>query len=194
MFAFCPHCTHTWSIESFTEQYLKEGICVPGMNNYREDGILRLKAKAIEYQKSDADEPIQSYIVQAGYNMHLHTRTSCFGKGKPQQNTASTTNTTVNTQNGPSANLSDGTQNDTSANFSDHWPTVCTQLEYSPKLGLRYAITGQNKSRLVLPCEVEYKPFAVLCPCGPYTYATEISATCPTTIGLWRSSHLSCYY
>ena len=80
-FAYCKHCLYCWTNEEFVESYLVHGVRVPGLTAYPEVKTRRLKAMAIEYQKSDPGSfALDSCVVDAGYSHHVHAATSCFGK------------------------------------------------------------------------------------------------------------------
>lgn len=82
-FADCPHCTFSWTNEELIESYLVCGVKVPGLTEYPDQRTKRLKAMAIEYQKSPHGSPeMNSVIVDAAYNHHIHAPSSCFGKRK----------------------------------------------------------------------------------------------------------------
>ena len=83
-FADCPHCKYYWTNEELIESYLVHGVKVPGLTAYP-DQAKRLKAMAIEYQKSPPNSTqMEAYIVDAGYNHHIHAPSSCFGKTKSE--------------------------------------------------------------------------------------------------------------
>ena len=83
MFAFCPHCAKFWTNTEFVGSYLMHGVKVPRLTSYPDHKTRRLKASAMEYQKSQpGEDPMDSSIVNAAYNHHIHANPSCFGKGQ----------------------------------------------------------------------------------------------------------------
>jgi hypothetical protein len=83
MFAYCPECTMSWTNEEFVASYLMNGVKVPGMTAFPDIGVRRLKAMCIEHQK-EIGGSIDSTIVDAAYNHHIHTN-SCFTCQKEKQ-------------------------------------------------------------------------------------------------------------
>ena len=82
-FADCPHCGYYWTNEELIGAYLLKGRKVPGLTSYPDQHTKRLKAMAVEYQKSPASSPeLPGYIIDAAYNHHIHAPTSCFGSNK----------------------------------------------------------------------------------------------------------------
>jgi hypothetical protein len=80
MLAYCPHCTVSWTSEQLVESFLKTIVKVPGLTEFPDGTAKRLKAMAVEYQKSGIHgRLLNSCIVDASYNFHCHTN-SCFGK------------------------------------------------------------------------------------------------------------------
>ena len=65
MFAYCPHCTKTWTSPELVESYLINKAKVPGLTEYPEQTTRRLKAMAVEYQKSGSDVSLAPCIVDA---------------------------------------------------------------------------------------------------------------------------------
>ena len=81
MFAYCPKCTKSWTITQFVEAYLKNRNLVQGLTAFPDNKVRRLKAMAVEHQRSDtANNRDVSVIVEAAYNLHCHNRASCFNK------------------------------------------------------------------------------------------------------------------
>ena len=78
VFATCPHCTMSWTSEELLESYLIYGIKVPGLTDFPDRNSKRLKAMAVEHQKTG--DPIDPTVIDATYNHHGHTSASCFGK------------------------------------------------------------------------------------------------------------------
>jgi len=78
--AHCPHCTMTWTSSELVESYLLNKVKVPGLTKFPDNESRRLKAKAVEYQKSGAMSSLSGSIIDAAYNHHCHTNSSCFGK------------------------------------------------------------------------------------------------------------------
>ena len=76
MFAYCPDCTMSWTNEEFVASYLLNGIIVPGLTDYPDLGVRRLKAMCVEHQKEIGGN-IDKVIVDAAYNHHVHTK-GCF--------------------------------------------------------------------------------------------------------------------
>ena len=76
MFAYCPHCTMSWTNEEFIESYLIHGVEVPGLTHYSDNRVRRLKAMAVEFQK-DSSTHIDSVVIDAAYNHHIHIK-ACF--------------------------------------------------------------------------------------------------------------------
>ena len=80
MFAYCPHCTKSWTNAELVEDYLKNAVKVRNFQSYTDsNSSRRLKSLCLEYQKSENDGFIRPEIVGAAYNIHIHTF-SCFGK------------------------------------------------------------------------------------------------------------------
>ena len=77
-FAYCPQCTKSWTNEQFIESFLKNEVKVPNLTQYPDRTVRRLKAMAVEYQKSEANTFLDERIIAAAYNHHIHARTSCF--------------------------------------------------------------------------------------------------------------------
>ena len=73
-FAYCPHCTKTWTNEEFIESYLMNVVKVPGLTCYPDNNVKRLKAMAVRHQKEGNITPV---VIDAGSNLHGHTW-SCF--------------------------------------------------------------------------------------------------------------------
>lgn len=82
IFAYCRHCTKVWTSEELVESYLINKAQVPGLTRYPDTVTRRLKAMAVEYQKSRGDGALASCIIEAAYNYHSHTTSSCFGKAE----------------------------------------------------------------------------------------------------------------
>jgi hypothetical protein len=79
-YAYCPHCATTWSSNELLESYLINGAKVPSLTAFPESEVRRLKAMAVEHQKSnDGEEAVPCWIINAAYNHHIHTK-SCFDK------------------------------------------------------------------------------------------------------------------
>jgi hypothetical protein len=87
IFAYCRHCTKVWTSEELVESYLINKAQVPGLTRYPDTVTRRLKAMAVEYQKSRGDGALASCIIEAAYNYHSHTTSSCFGKAEKIQDT-----------------------------------------------------------------------------------------------------------
>jgi hypothetical protein len=83
MFASCPHCSKSWTYEELVKDYLMYNVKDGGLLASRGEGdyMERMRAKAMEYQKLPGQHRIQSYVIEAGYNLHKHT-TSCFKRGQ----------------------------------------------------------------------------------------------------------------
>ena len=80
MFAFCPHCTKSWTNSEFVASYLVNHAQVPGLSNFPDGPPRRLKAMAVEYQqKGPACDFSIGAVVEGAYNLHGHTFPSCFG-------------------------------------------------------------------------------------------------------------------
>ena len=79
MFATCPHCPKSWKYEELVKDYIFYNVKDKGFVVCEGEGdlMLRMKAKTLEYQKTKEQQNIPSYIIEAGYNLHLHTN-SCF--------------------------------------------------------------------------------------------------------------------
>jgi len=81
MFAYCPHCTTSWTNTEFAASYLVNCAKVPGLSIFPDGPPRRLKAMAVEYQQRGSTSGFDiSTVVEGGYNLHLHTAASCFGK------------------------------------------------------------------------------------------------------------------
>lgn len=79
-FAYCPHCTHSWTAESLIENYLINSKKIPGLTEYP-DHVRRLKAMAVQFQRQRGIyKDLPECIVDAAYNTHLHQNKSCFAK------------------------------------------------------------------------------------------------------------------
>lgn len=76
MFAYCPQCTKSWTNEEFVKSYLVNAIKVPGLTAFPDTRVRRLKAMAVKYQM-DLARNIDPIIIDAAYNLHIHTK-SCF--------------------------------------------------------------------------------------------------------------------
>jgi hypothetical protein len=87
IFAYCQHCTKVWTSEELVESYLINKAKVPGLTRYPDTVTRRLKAMAVEYQKNRGDGALASCIIEAAYNYHSHTTSSCFGKAEKIQDT-----------------------------------------------------------------------------------------------------------
>lgn len=70
----------TWTSSELVESYLLNKVKVPGLTKFPDNESRRLKAKAVEYQKSGAMSSLSGSIIDAAYNHHCHTNSSCFGK------------------------------------------------------------------------------------------------------------------
>jgi ATP-dependent DNA helicase PIF1 len=86
-FAKCPHCTMTWTNTEFVESYLKHYIKVPRLSSFPDVHVNRLKAMAVEHQRSTAEGEHAKTVIEAAYNLHMHNKNSCFsnvatGKGE----------------------------------------------------------------------------------------------------------------
>ena len=82
-FAICPHCLKAWTVEEVINDYLIHGIGVPNLSEWPEDTIHRLKAMCVQHQRDSApDTAMPVWAVEAAYNVHRHTRKSCFKKRK----------------------------------------------------------------------------------------------------------------
>jgi hypothetical protein len=68
------------------ESYLINKAKVPGLTQFPDGTTRRLKAMALEYQKSGVNgslsESLAGCVVDAAYNYHSHTNSSCFGKSE----------------------------------------------------------------------------------------------------------------
>ena len=90
VFAKCPHCEKTWTNAELVESYLINGVQVPGLKQYPDNSVRRLKALAMEYQRVEgAAPPLNSVIFNAAWNHHIHAKSSCFGN-LSQQSKSST--------------------------------------------------------------------------------------------------------
>jgi hypothetical protein len=85
MFAYCPHCTKTWTSAELVESYLINKAKISGLTEYPDQATRRLKAMAVEYQKSTDDVFLAPCNVDAAYNHHFHTSSSCFGETAKMQ-------------------------------------------------------------------------------------------------------------
>jgi len=84
-FADCHHCGHRWTNKELVESYLIFGSKIEGVKKYPDD-CNRLKAMAVEYQKSKAGSPpLAREIIEAGYNHHVHAGKSQAAKKKSGQ-------------------------------------------------------------------------------------------------------------
>ena len=91
MFAYCPHCAKFWTNPEMVESYLLHGAQVPGLTGYPDHKIRRLKAMALEHQKSaPGEDPMEPCIINAAYNHHIHANSSCFGKGETMRSDTGT--------------------------------------------------------------------------------------------------------
>ena len=84
MFAYCPHCTESWTNEELIEDYLKNTAGIPELSSFKNDKqTRRLNAIAIEYQKDRPNAEPPKTVINAAYNHHLSTHVrSCFGDNK----------------------------------------------------------------------------------------------------------------
>ena len=81
-FADCMHCSHSWTNAELVESYLIHGAKIDGLRNYP-DKCHRLKAMAVEYQKSNSlNEVPLPEVIEAGYSHHIHAGQMCFGKSE----------------------------------------------------------------------------------------------------------------
>jgi len=85
-FAYCPHCTKTWSNEEFVESYLINAVKVPGLTHFPDREVDRLKAMTIDYQKGAVE--VDPAVVDAGFSHHSHVK-SCFAACKSQVSSSS---------------------------------------------------------------------------------------------------------
>ena len=79
-FAYCQHCTKSWTNEELVESFLLNIAQIPGLTTYP-DKVRRLKSMAVQYQMPRGPE-VDRIVVDAAYNHHVHTK-SCFAS-KPQ--------------------------------------------------------------------------------------------------------------
>jgi len=80
MFAYCEHCTYSWTSEEFIGSFLINSGRAPGLTQFPDNGTRRLKAMTIQYQRQRGlHKPLDPTVIDAAYNYHVHT-TSCFGK------------------------------------------------------------------------------------------------------------------
>jgi PIF1-like helicase len=71
----------SWTSTELIESYMLNAVKVPGLTQFPDGNVKRLKAFAVEYQKNQTGESLNSCIIDAAYNFHCHTK-SCFGKAK----------------------------------------------------------------------------------------------------------------
>ena len=89
-FAYCPHCVHCWTNEELVQSYLIYGAKIEGLMQYP-DSVKRLKAMAVEYQKSPAGSlPPKIEVINAAYSQHMHATKGCFGSSEPKKRKAPT--------------------------------------------------------------------------------------------------------
>ena len=84
-FAKCPHCNTTWNNEAFVESFLKEGLKMNRLTCFPDNEVNRLKAKCVQHQMSGEGGPNFHTVVDAAYNLHGHTRSSCFKKASKKK-------------------------------------------------------------------------------------------------------------
>ena len=70
----------TWTSAEIVESYLINSVKVPSLTQYPENSTRCLKSMAVEYQKDGPNADINSSIINAAYNHHIHANSSCFGK------------------------------------------------------------------------------------------------------------------
>ena len=77
--AKCPHCEKEWSLEESVESYLKNNCKVIKDDiEYPDTKIKKLKTMALSYQHPKYQETVDKNIIDAAYNVHMHTNKSCF--------------------------------------------------------------------------------------------------------------------
>jgi hypothetical protein len=64
------------------ESFLVIKVKVAGLEKFSDNEVRRLKAMAVEYQKGGAISSLSSCIIDAAYNHHSNTSSSCFGKAE----------------------------------------------------------------------------------------------------------------
>ena len=87
MFVYCPHCTMSWNSTELVESYLINAVKIPGLTSYPDNTTGRLKAMAVEFQKTGKEDFCSRSAIRAGYNFHMHSSRSCFGKAAKLQET-----------------------------------------------------------------------------------------------------------
>ena len=92
VFAVCPHCTiGKWTAPQVLEVFLTKHKKVPNLSYFPDNnGPRRLKAMCVEYQKPGTVAPVDGTIVDAAYNLHQHSRASCFKKTLTSPNVITT--------------------------------------------------------------------------------------------------------
>jgi hypothetical protein len=78
--------------------YLINKAKLPGLTPFPDTVARQLKVMAVEYQKSGEVASLDSCIVDATYNYHFHTSSSCFGKAGKMQNHVNIAGTKQNTK------------------------------------------------------------------------------------------------
>ena len=81
MFAYCPACTYSWTNTKLVESYLMNHVKVRNLSCFPDMQVRRLKAMAVEYQRSTAEDSQSiGQVVEAAYNLHVHNNRSCYNK------------------------------------------------------------------------------------------------------------------
>jgi hypothetical protein len=95
----------TWTGTDLLESYLKNKVKVPGLNVFPDTEAKRLKAMAVEYQKAGTNNSyLTASVIDAAYNYHSHTSSSCFGKSDKKKQLANSSTSPAKKRKSPGKN------------------------------------------------------------------------------------------